>query len=133
MVTDAIVTCVSASATSTSPHQGRSSQPEKSIELACPSRYYGERHCTRMLQRSPGFLRKSLHRRNFYKTGRKKTVHALEMRREAQPLAGVERDARRGEGLGARKCAEFRVLAQEIVGHCVVLLLQDTARRVDQT
>src|SRR5688572_8638969 len=126
--------CVSPRATITYPHQGRSSQPEKSIRVFVPVVVIkGERHSTRMLAGSPGFLRKSLRQRNFYKTCGIKAVHALEVRRKAQALPRIEGDARRGERLGARKWPEFRVLAQEIVGHRVVFLLQDTARRVDQT
>src|SRR5688572_28823449 len=129
-----MVICVNARATITNPHQGRSSQPEKSIELgALVVVIEGSRHSTRMLPPSPGFLRKSLGQRNFYKTCGIKAVHALEVRRKAQALTRIEGDARRGERRGARKRAEFRVLAQETVGHGVVFLLQDTARRVDQT
>src|SRR5687768_18302745 len=99
-----MVICVNPRATITNPHQGRSSQPEKSIELvALVVVIEGSRHSTRMLPPSPGFLPKSLRRRNFYKTCGIKAVHALEVRREAQALAGIERDARPGERLGARK------------------------------
>src|SRR5687767_9776087 len=67
-----------------------------------------------------------------FKNSREEAVGAVKVRKKAQALAGIGRDALGGEKFRARKRREFGVLALEIIGHSVILLLQDAAGCVKQ-
>src|SRR5574339_1252057 len=131
MVTEAIVTCVSASAAITYPHQVSSSKPEKSI------RSYA---LVVVIERAPFYANardqsqvlRALARRIFYKRRGVEAVRAVQVGKKPQPLARVERDALRREKFRARKGGVFLVLALEGGHHRVVFLTQDAAGGVDQ-
>ncbi len=66
------------------------------------------------------------------KNSREEAIGPVKVRKKAQALAGIERDALGGEKFRTGKRREFRVLTLEIIDHGVILLLQDAARRVKQ-
>src|SRR5687767_1037453 len=70
--------------------------------------------------------------RFFCKNGRKKAVRAVEVRKKAQALPGIERDALRVKKFRTGKRREFGMLAREIVRNGVIFLLQEAAGGVNQ-